>query len=52
MESIAILQKGSSLTQGNVTLPPLKEHQVYVKVEYAAFNPTDRTFGRLSGNCR
>ncbi|KAF4501666.1 toxD [Fusarium agapanthi] len=42
MESIAILQQGKGLTQGNVTLPPLKEHQVYVKVEYAAFNPTDR----------
>ncbi|KAF5265198.1 hypothetical protein FOXYS1_4005 [Fusarium oxysporum] len=42
MESIAILQKGKGLTQGIVTLPPLKEHQVYVKVEYAAFNPTDR----------
>ncbi|KAG5788073.1 hypothetical protein H9Q69_012856 [Fusarium xylarioides] len=42
MESIAILQKGSGLTQGKVTLAPLKEHQVYVKVEYAAFNPTDR----------
>ncbi|KAL5590311.1 hypothetical protein FOBRF1_013868 [Fusarium oxysporum] len=42
MESIAILQKGKGLTQGIVTLPPLKEHQVYIKVEYAAFNPTDR----------
>ncbi|KAF5248214.1 hypothetical protein FANTH_6006 [Fusarium anthophilum] len=42
MESIAIIQKGKGLTQGSVTLPPLKEHQVYVKVEHAAFNPTDR----------
>ncbi|KAF5981205.1 hypothetical protein FBULB1_4873 [Fusarium bulbicola] len=44
MESIAIIQKGKglTLTQGSVTLPPLKEHQVYVKVEHAAFNPTDR----------
>ncbi|KLO97441.1 toxD protein [Fusarium fujikuroi] len=42
MESIAILQKGKGLTQANVNLPPLKEHQVYVKVEHAAFNPTDR----------
>ncbi|KAF5661960.1 branched-chain amino acid aminotransferase [Fusarium circinatum] len=33
---------GKGLTQGTVTLPLLKEHQVYVKVEYAAFNPTDR----------
>ncbi|KAF5593859.1 toxD [Fusarium subglutinans] len=42
MESIAIIQKDKGLTQGTITLPPLKEHQVYVKVEYAAFNPTDR----------
>ncbi|KAF5624605.1 toxD [Fusarium tjaetaba] len=42
MDSIAIIQKDKGLTQGNVTLPPLKDHQVYVKVEYAAFNPTDR----------
>ncbi|KAL9561659.1 hypothetical protein ACKAV7_014215 [Fusarium commune] len=42
MKSIAILQKGKGLTLGNVTLPPLKEHWVYVKVAYAAFNPTDR----------
>ncbi|PNP84198.1 hypothetical protein FNYG_02886 [Fusarium nygamai] len=42
MDSIAIIQKGSGLTQGDVTLPLLKDHQVYVKVEYAAFNPTDR----------
>ncbi|KAJ4311209.1 hypothetical protein N0V84_010571 [Fusarium piperis] len=33
---------GKSLVLGEVELPPLKEHQVYVKVEYAAFNPTDR----------
>lgn len=50
MESIAILQKGKGLTQGIITLPPLKEHQVYVKVEYAAFNPTDRKFGRQPSN--
>jgi NADPH:quinone reductase-like Zn-dependent oxidoreductase len=46
MESIAVLQKGKGLVQGNITLPPLKEHQVYVRVEYAAFNPTDRMFDR------
>ncbi|KAI8716393.1 PKS-ER domain-containing protein [Fusarium sp. LHS14.1] len=40
--STAIIQKGKSLVVGQVELPPLKEHQVYVKVEYAAFNPTDR----------
>ncbi|KAM5345640.1 hypothetical protein ACJ41O_011501 [Fusarium nematophilum] len=42
MESTAIVQRGKTLTQEKVKLPPLKEHQVYVKVEYAAFNPTDR----------
>jgi len=52
MESIAILQKGKGLTQGIVTLPPLKEHQGYVKVEYAAFNPTDRKFGRQPSKFR
>ncbi|RSL98994.1 hypothetical protein CEP52_009953 [Fusarium oligoseptatum] len=40
--SIAIIQQSQSLVLGDVELPPLKEHQVYVKVEYAAFNPTDR----------
>ncbi|RSL41028.1 hypothetical protein CEP53_013017 [Fusarium sp. AF-6] len=40
--SIAIIQQNQSLVLGDVELPPLKEHQVYVKVEYAAFNPTDR----------
>ncbi|RSL95706.1 hypothetical protein CDV31_013764 [Fusarium ambrosium] len=42
MKSIAIIQQNQSLVLGDVELPPLKEHQVYVKVEYAAFNPTDR----------
>jgi NADPH:quinone reductase-like Zn-dependent oxidoreductase len=42
MESIAIVQRGKGFAQESITLPPLKEHQVYVKVEYAAFNPTDR----------
>lgn len=42
MESIAIVQRGKAFSQEKITLPPLKEHQVYVKVEYAAFNPTDR----------
>ncbi|KAH7196358.1 chaperonin 10-like protein [Fusarium flagelliforme] len=42
MESIAIVQRGKGFAEESVTLPPLKEHQVYVKVEYAAFNPTDR----------
>lgn len=43
MESLAITQKDKGFTKGSVTLPPLKEHQVYVRVRYAAFNPTDRT---------
>lgn len=42
MKSTAIIQQGKSLVLGEAELPPLKEHQVYVKVEYAAFNPTDR----------
>jgi len=42
MESIAIVQRGKGFSQESITLPPLKDHQVYVKVEYAAFNPTDR----------
>lgn len=42
MKSTAIIQQGNSLVLGEAELPPLQEHQVYVKVEYAAFNPTDR----------
>jgi NADPH:quinone reductase-like Zn-dependent oxidoreductase len=42
MKSTAIIQQGKSIVLGEAELPPLKEHQVYVKVEYAAFNPTDR----------
>ncbi|KAF4956246.1 hypothetical protein FSARC_11645 [Fusarium sarcochroum] len=38
----ARLIPGKTFAQQNITLPPLKEHQAYVKVEYAAFNPTDR----------
>ncbi|KAL1885450.1 putative secondary metabolism biosynthetic enzyme [Paecilomyces lecythidis] len=42
MKSTAIIQRGRAFVLEEATLPPLKEHQVYVKVEYAAFNPTDR----------
>lgn len=42
MESTAIVQRDNKLIEEKITLPTLKEHQVYVKVEYAAFNPTDR----------
>ncbi|OJK00222.1 hypothetical protein ASPACDRAFT_52012 [Aspergillus aculeatus ATCC 16872] len=42
MKSTAIIQRGKGFVFEEVTLPPLKEHQVYIKVEHAAFNPTDR----------
>jgi NADPH:quinone reductase-like Zn-dependent oxidoreductase len=42
MESLAIVQRDNKLIEEKVTLPALKEHQVYVEVGYAAFNPTDR----------
>lgn len=38
----AVVQRGSDLVIEGIQLPALKEHQVYVKVERAAFNPTDR----------
>ncbi|KAL5083492.1 hypothetical protein Trisim1_001422 [Trichoderma cf. simile WF8] len=37
----AVVQRGDALISESVELPALQEHQVYVKVEYAAFNPTD-----------
>ena len=52
MESIAIVQRGKAFAQEKIRLPPLKQHQVYVKVEYAAFNPTDRKAGILPIYCR
>ena len=39
----AVVQQQSDLVSTDVELPQLQAHQVYVKVEYAAFNPTDRT---------
>ncbi|CEI67676.1 unnamed protein product [Fusarium venenatum] len=42
MESTALIQQGKTFAQEQIILPHLAEHQVYVKVEYAAFNPTDR----------
>jgi NADPH:quinone reductase-like Zn-dependent oxidoreductase len=45
MESIAIVQRGKAFAQESISLPSLKEHQVYVKVEYGAFNPIDRKGG-------
>ncbi|KPM34848.1 hypothetical protein AK830_g11719 [Neonectria ditissima] len=40
--STAIVQRGTSLVIEETQLPALKERQVCVKVECAAFNPTDR----------
>ncbi|KAH7144547.1 chaperonin 10-like protein [Dactylonectria estremocensis] len=37
-----IVQRGSELLVEEIQLPALKEHQVCVEVESAAFNPTDR----------
>lgn len=42
MKSTAIIQKNKALALAATALPALKEHQAYVKVNYAAFNPTDR----------
>lgn len=42
--AMAVVQRGDALISESVELPALQEHQVYVKVEYAAFNPTDRMF--------
>ncbi|GKU21736.1 oxidoreductase [Fusarium langsethiae] len=38
----AVVQQQTDLVSTDVKLPQLQAHQVYVKVEYAAFNPTDR----------
>lgn len=43
----AVVQRGSDLVIEGIQLPALKEHQVYVKVERAAFNPTDSAFARF-----
>ncbi|KAH6963259.1 chaperonin 10-like protein [Fusarium avenaceum] len=40
--AIAVIQQQSDLVSTDVEVPQLQAHQVYVKVEYAAFNPTDR----------
>ncbi|KFA70988.1 hypothetical protein S40288_10352 [Stachybotrys chartarum IBT 40288] len=42
ISATAVAQQGKDLVVANVTLPPLQDHQVYVQVEFAAFNPTDR----------
>ncbi|KAF4831714.1 Trans-enoyl reductase ACTTS2 [Colletotrichum siamense] len=42
MRANAIVQEGKSFAAKEVDLPLLQEHQVYVRVSHAAFNPTDR----------
>ena len=42
--SIGIIQRGNVLSTKKITLPELKEHQVCVRVESAAFNPTDSMY--------
>ncbi|KAF4983369.1 hypothetical protein FZEAL_1221 [Fusarium zealandicum] len=42
MKSAAIVQRGKNLALDKILLPSLKKHQAYVKVRFAAFNPTDR----------
>ncbi|EQB49313.1 hypothetical protein CGLO_11346 [Colletotrichum gloeosporioides Cg-14] len=42
MRANAIVQEGRSLVAKEVSLPSLKEHQLYVRISHAAFNPTDR----------
>ncbi|KAI5458679.1 hypothetical protein BGZ63DRAFT_474313 [Mariannaea sp. PMI_226] len=42
LDKARIIPRGKTFALEEITMPPLKEHQVYVKVEYAAFNPTDR----------
>ncbi|KAI3552170.1 hypothetical protein CABS01_06507 [Colletotrichum abscissum] len=39
--AVAVVQKNRQLVVENVALPALQPHQVYVSVEWAAFNPTD-----------
>ncbi|KAF2016869.1 GroES-like protein [Aaosphaeria arxii CBS 175.79] len=41
-DATAVVQHQDSLVLSTVQLPSLQDHQVYVKVEFAAFNPTDR----------
>ena len=46
LAAIAVVQQDRKLVLDEVQLPPLQEHQVYVKVSWAAFNPTDRLCSR------
>lgn len=46
VNATAVIQRGKDLEVAQVDLPRLQDHQVYVKVELAAFNPTDREFNQ------
>lgn len=41
--SKAIVQHGKKLVAEEVTLPELKDHEILVRVQHAALNPTDGT---------
>lgn len=41
LTTTAVTQQQGKLTLADVEVPYLQDHQVYVKVEFAAFNPTD-----------
>lgn len=45
-KAVAVVQQNRQLIVENVALPELQPHQVYVSVEWAAFNPTDRMSSR------
>lgn len=41
-DATAIVQQQQDLVCSTVKLPELQNHQAYVKVDFSAFNPTDR----------
>lgn len=43
VRSKAIVQHGQKLVEEEVTLPELKDHEILVRVQHAALNPTDGT---------
>jgi NADPH:quinone reductase-like Zn-dependent oxidoreductase len=44
VDASAVIQQGKDLAVAKISLPRLQDHQVYVRVDFAAFNPTDREF--------
>ncbi|UZP43387.1 hypothetical protein NXS19_011203 [Fusarium pseudograminearum] len=42
VDASAVIQQGKDLAVAKISLPRLQDHQVYVRVDFAAFNPTDR----------